>query len=178
MPYDVSKVKGGYKVRNKKTGKTYSKKPMSKEKAKDQMAAIYANTEESVPLFARLVEGPISDEEFERINHAIAHPYDWYGAASHLGDTEGKRSFLNRVGHEKFTTLMSRDELREQGFNEDQIDYLFRAAWLVSEKGMAVDEIEDYLGHGMVDKAVLRDTLTDMESENPLSYAERPDLFP
>jgi hypothetical protein len=48
MPYKVSKSGGGYKVKNKKSGKTYSKKPMSKEKAKKQMAAIYANTNESI----------------------------------------------------------------------------------------------------------------------------------
>lgn len=48
MPWKVDKVDGGYKVRNKKTGKTYSKKPMSKEKAKKQQAAMYANTNESI----------------------------------------------------------------------------------------------------------------------------------
>lgn len=47
MPYKISKVKGGYKVKNKKTGKSYSKKPMSKEKAEAQQRAIYANTNES-----------------------------------------------------------------------------------------------------------------------------------
>jgi hypothetical protein len=48
MPYKVSKSGSGYKVKNKNSGKTYSKKPMSKEKAKKQMAAIYANTNESL----------------------------------------------------------------------------------------------------------------------------------
>lgn len=43
MPYEITKVKGGFKVRNKNTGKTYSKKPMTKEKAQKQMAAMYAN---------------------------------------------------------------------------------------------------------------------------------------
>lgn len=47
MPWNLSKSDGGYKVRNKGTGKTYSKKPMTKEKAKKQMAAMYANYNES-----------------------------------------------------------------------------------------------------------------------------------
>jgi uncharacterized RDD family membrane protein YckC len=47
MPYIIKKVKNGYKVANKETGKTYSKKPMTKEQAKKQMAAMYANMNES-----------------------------------------------------------------------------------------------------------------------------------
>lgn len=43
MPYDVKKVKGGYKVVNKETGKTYSKKPQSKATAEAQRRAMYAN---------------------------------------------------------------------------------------------------------------------------------------
>lgn len=35
-------VNGGYKVKSKDTGKTHSKKPMSKRKAKAQMRALYA----------------------------------------------------------------------------------------------------------------------------------------
>lgn len=44
MPYTTKKVKGGYKVANKDTGKTYSKKPQTKAKADAQLRAIYANT--------------------------------------------------------------------------------------------------------------------------------------
>lgn len=47
MPWNIAKSGSGYKVRNKETGKTYSKKPMTKEKAKKQMAAMYANYNES-----------------------------------------------------------------------------------------------------------------------------------
>jgi hypothetical protein len=47
MPYSIRKSGQGYKVTNKKTGKTYSKKPMSKEKAKKQIAALHINTNES-----------------------------------------------------------------------------------------------------------------------------------
>ena len=40
MPYQVKKVKGGYKVAKKSDGKTFSKKPLTKSKAKKLMAAI------------------------------------------------------------------------------------------------------------------------------------------
>ena len=40
MPYAVSKSGSGYKVRNKETGKTYSKHPQSKAMAARQMRAI------------------------------------------------------------------------------------------------------------------------------------------
>jgi hypothetical protein len=48
MPYKVTKSGSGYKVKNKESGKTYSKKPLSKKKAEDQAKAIYANTNESL----------------------------------------------------------------------------------------------------------------------------------
>lgn len=44
MPYGIKKVKGGFKVYNKDTGKTYSKKPhKTREKAFKQQAAMYVN---------------------------------------------------------------------------------------------------------------------------------------
>lgn len=42
MPYKEVKVKGGYKVETKETGRSHSKKPLSKEKADAQMRALYA----------------------------------------------------------------------------------------------------------------------------------------
>lgn len=62
MPYQVVKSGDGYKVRNKDTGKTYSKKPLPKARAEAQMRALYANmssTEESIvrgPLLLKLDE--------------------------------------------------------------------------------------------------------------------------
>ena len=40
MPERVAKVKGGYKVKS-PTGKTFSKRPMSKERAEKQREAIF-----------------------------------------------------------------------------------------------------------------------------------------
>ena len=44
MPYHVVKSGSGYKVHNKRTGKTYSKRPLSRERAEAQMRAMYANS--------------------------------------------------------------------------------------------------------------------------------------
>jgi hypothetical protein len=46
MPYELRKVKGGYKTGRKGQGKTYSKKPQSKAMAKKQLRALYANTKD------------------------------------------------------------------------------------------------------------------------------------
>ena len=43
MPYNLKKTGKGYKVVTKATGKTHSKKPLSKAKASAQMRALYAN---------------------------------------------------------------------------------------------------------------------------------------
>ena len=43
MPYKIKKSGKGYKVCKKTGSKCFSKKPLSKEKAKAQMRAIYAN---------------------------------------------------------------------------------------------------------------------------------------
>ncbi len=43
MPYRVSKVKGGYKVKDSKN-KSYSKKPLPKSRAKKQMTALRIKT--------------------------------------------------------------------------------------------------------------------------------------
>jgi hypothetical protein len=44
MPYAVRKSGSGYKVFNKESGKSYSKKPLPKDRAQAQMRAIYANS--------------------------------------------------------------------------------------------------------------------------------------
>lgn len=59
MPYEMISVKGGYKIRKKdglpmKNGRMYtSDKPMTKEKAKKQLAALYAsyNNEREFKIF-------------------------------------------------------------------------------------------------------------------------------
>jgi len=57
MPYTLQQTGGGYKVRKKGSGKTFSKKPMSKQKAKAQMAAMYANESFEAKLDTVLFEG-------------------------------------------------------------------------------------------------------------------------
>jgi hypothetical protein len=43
MPYEVRKVKGGFKAAHKGTDKTYSKKPQSRQQAAAQIRAIAAS---------------------------------------------------------------------------------------------------------------------------------------
>ncbi len=43
MPYELKKSGSGYQVVSKDTGKTHSKKPLSKSTASAQMRALYAN---------------------------------------------------------------------------------------------------------------------------------------
>lgn len=47
MPYEIRKVRGGYKVGHKGQAKTYSNKPQSKGQAKRQLRALYANTKDA-----------------------------------------------------------------------------------------------------------------------------------
>lgn len=54
MPYELRKVKGGWKVGKKGSSKTYSKKAMTKEKAKAQMSALYANESFEIRLNKKL----------------------------------------------------------------------------------------------------------------------------
>lgn len=69
MPWKVVKVKGkkggkgGYKVKNTETGKTYSKKPMTKAMAKRQLGALYALAKESVEQRLDLAFGLIVEEK-------------------------------------------------------------------------------------------------------------------
>ena len=44
MPYNLVKLKGGYKVQNKETKKVYSKTPLTKTKAKKQLIALKIRT--------------------------------------------------------------------------------------------------------------------------------------
>lgn len=59
MPYGIKKVKGGFKVHNKKTGKTYAKKPQTKKMAKKQMAALYANANPKNESLERRIDSAI-----------------------------------------------------------------------------------------------------------------------
>ena len=42
MPYELIKQGTGYKVKNKESGKEYSKKPIPKQRAEAQMRILYA----------------------------------------------------------------------------------------------------------------------------------------
>ena len=60
MPYKIRKKGSGYKV-CKPSGKCFSKKPMSKEKAQKQRAAIQINAKESTNYFERLIESVLHE---------------------------------------------------------------------------------------------------------------------
>ena len=46
MPFTIRKIKGGYAVFNKDTGKQKNKKPMTKAKATKYLKALYANSKD------------------------------------------------------------------------------------------------------------------------------------
>lgn len=56
MPYKIKKKGGGFKVCKKQGGKCFSKKAMTKKKAKGQLAAIQINSRESTNYFENLIE--------------------------------------------------------------------------------------------------------------------------
>lgn len=62
MPYSIKKSGSGFKVFKKGTGKSFSKKPMTKEKAKKQVAALHINVKESRfdNCFAQIIKKYIS----------------------------------------------------------------------------------------------------------------------
>jgi hypothetical protein len=66
MPWSVVKSGSGYKVRNKDTGKTYSKKSMTKEKANRQLRALYANVKESRSHFDKLLQEALGKLDADR----------------------------------------------------------------------------------------------------------------
>jgi hypothetical protein len=50
--------------------------------------------------------------------------------------------------------------MKEEGFTQEQIEYLISAERLVKAgRAHSVEEIESELGYGVVDAAVIRDTL-------------------
>ena len=55
MPYNIRKKGSGYKVCKKGSNKCFSKKPLSKERANKQRAAIAINSHESLNQFDNLV---------------------------------------------------------------------------------------------------------------------------
>lgn len=57
MPYELKQSGDGWKVFKKGTSKSFSKKPLSKAKAKAQMSALYANESFEQKLHNVLIEG-------------------------------------------------------------------------------------------------------------------------
>lgn len=49
MPYDIEKVKGGFKTVNLASGHTYEAKPITRAEAEKQIAAIHANAHADYP---------------------------------------------------------------------------------------------------------------------------------
>jgi hypothetical protein len=62
MPYKIKKSGSGYKVCKKKGGKCFSKKKLSKSKAKAQMRAILVNTRESCTMSLKNIINQILNE--------------------------------------------------------------------------------------------------------------------
>ena len=63
MPYKIKKSGSGYKVCKKKGGKCFSKKKLSKSRAKAQMRAILANTHESCTFSLKKIISDLLNEQ-------------------------------------------------------------------------------------------------------------------
>jgi hypothetical protein len=50
MPYEIKPDAGGYVVANKETGQTFSNRPLTLEKAKAQMKALYSSEKKQKPM--------------------------------------------------------------------------------------------------------------------------------
>ena len=59
MPYKIKKTGSGYKVCKKTRSKCFSKKPLSKKKARAQLAAIQINSSKNY--FETLIESVLND---------------------------------------------------------------------------------------------------------------------
>lgn len=107
MPYGIRKRGSGYKVVNKETGKTYSKKPMSKKKAEAQRAAIHANANESVCKFYKKL-----DEALDKLPGGLADNEP----DSNFDQTElnmGIRHEMEHTQDEDLAREIAKDHLKE-----------------------------------------------------------------
>ena len=101
MPYKVEKHGQGYFVVNQETGKKYSKKALSKDKATRQMRALYANDVEGSGLSDFLVKAykktkNIATNIGDRIVGTIVGRNDYPPA---------ERSLIDRYGDKKITSI-------------------------------------------------------------------------
>ena len=85
MPYKVVKSGSGYKVKNKDTGKTYSKKPIPKKRADAQLRALYASSESESPLIKKI------DDRLKKFDNA------GHAKIKYIGKVKPCDSFLDRV---------------------------------------------------------------------------------
>jgi hypothetical protein len=91
MPYKLKKSGSGYKVTS--PGRSYSKHPMSKAKAKRQLAALHMHTHEGPDVDKELAKQ--SHEEEERAIH------DYGDRAKKASDPNLKKVFLHAKGEEE-----------------------------------------------------------------------------
>lgn len=102
--YEVKKVKDGYKVCRPDTDKCFSKKPLSRDKAKAQLRAIYANENKKRGAeFKRLESKPTSTYtailSTESGAPAVAITGNKYDIARQIGQSVKEPGILNRMSN-------------------------------------------------------------------------------
>jgi len=91
VPYKLKKSGSGYKVTS--PGRSYSKHPMSKEKAKKQLAALHIHTKEGVE-----ADREMAKQSHEEEKRAVS---DYGARAAKATDPSLKKVFLHAKGEEE-----------------------------------------------------------------------------
>jgi len=133
MPYQIKKIKKGegavYKVFKKGTSKSFSKKPMTKQKAKKQIAALHINANENTmiktqklrELIAESVREVLAEKKIEP-NKKKKTKSTTEKEAEKVTKTAEKdsKSYIKKKYGSKFTTMLEKPPIKLKEILNDE----------------------------------------------------------